>query len=122
MEEGVGDSMPASAPASETQPERYYSESADRSCLAEPLPFAFSGRTAPNRLMKAAMTEQLCTFDIQHPESNGIPTENIERCYERWGRGGIGLILSGNVSMSCRKQLPCKPDCDWEFWQLQVTG
>ncbi|KAF2181521.1 FMN-linked oxidoreductase [Zopfia rhizophila CBS 207.26] len=97
MEETVGYSMPVSMPEPEAKPERYHSEPADRSRLAEPLTFAFSGRTAPNRFMKAAMTEQLCTFDFHHPEDNGIPTKNIERCYERWSRGGIGLILSGNV-------------------------
>lgn len=84
----------------EVGPERYKSEPADRSRLAEPLTFHFSGRTAPNRFMKAAMTEQLCTYDPENHENNGIPTQNIERVYERWGRGGIGLILSGDVSIS----------------------
>ncbi len=103
MEETVGYSMPASMQEPEAQPERYHSEPADRSLLAEPLPFVFSGRTSPNWFMKAAMTEQLCTFNFHHPENNGIPTKNIERCYERWSRGGLGLILSGNVSMFCRQ-------------------
>jgi hypothetical protein len=62
MEETVGYSMPASMPEPEAQPERCHSEPANRSRLAEPLTFALSGRTAPNRFMKAAMTEQLCTF------------------------------------------------------------
>lgn len=87
----------------ETQPERYASEPADRARLAEPLTFPFSGRTTANRLMKAAMTEQLCTYDYHHPENNGIPTKNLERVYERWGRGGIGLILSGNISKVCQE-------------------
>jgi 2,4-dienoyl-CoA reductase-like NADH-dependent reductase (Old Yellow Enzyme family) len=52
--------------------------------------------------MKAAMTEQLCTFDADNPENNGIPTKNIERVYERWGKGGIGLILSGNVMVDVK--------------------
>ncbi|KAI0508956.1 hypothetical protein F5B22DRAFT_638342 [Xylaria bambusicola] len=81
-------------------PPRYESAPADRSRLAEPLKFHFSGRTAPNRFMKAAMTEQLCTYDPENAQNNGIPTENIERVYERWGRGGIGLILSGDVNTS----------------------
>ncbi|KAI1339733.1 hypothetical protein F5Y15DRAFT_407084 [Xylariaceae sp. FL0016] len=84
----------------EEKPERYKSEPADRSRLAEPLTFHFSGRTAPNRFMKAAMTEQLCTYDPLDSSKNGIPTRNIERVYERWGRGEIGLILSGDVSIS----------------------
>ncbi|KAI1202126.1 hypothetical protein F5X97DRAFT_345984 [Nemania serpens] len=81
----------------EVAPPRYRSEAADRARLAEPLRFEFSGRVVPNRFMKGAMTEQLCTFDSQRPENRGIPTKNIERCYERWGRGGIGMILSGNI-------------------------
>lgn len=83
----------------EVAPPRYRSEAADRARLAEPLRFEFSGRVVPNRFMKGAMTEQLCTFDSQRPENRGIPTKNIERCYERWGRGGIGMILSGNISL-----------------------
>ncbi|KAK7968047.1 NADH-dependent flavin oxidoreductase nadA [Apiospora aurea] len=86
--------------AVEVQPPRYKSEPADRSRLAEPLTFHFSGRTVPNRFMKAAMTEQLCTYDPHDATKNGIPTENIRRVYERWGRGGIGLILSGDVGIS----------------------
>ncbi|RYC56917.1 hypothetical protein CHU98_g9285 [Xylaria longipes] len=82
------------------EPERYRSEPADRSRLAEPLTFHFSGRTVSNRFMKAAMTEQLCTYDHNDPEKRGIPTRNIEKVYERWGRGGIGLILSGDVGIS----------------------
>ncbi|KAJ5087781.1 hypothetical protein N7456_011397 [Penicillium angulare] len=84
----------------EAEPKRYTSNPTDRSCLAESLKFHFSGRIAPNRFMKAAMTEQLCTYDHESPKNNGIPTKNIERVYKRWGLGRIGLILSGNVSIS----------------------
>lgn len=81
----------------EQHPVRYTSKPADRSRLAQPLRFHFSGRTAKNRFMKAAMTEQLCTFDPENTKRNGIPTRNIERVYERWSRGSIGVILSGDV-------------------------
>lgn len=67
----------------EEQPPRYKSEPAGRSRLAEPLSFHFSGRTALNRFTKAAMTEQLCTYDPIDSTNNGIPTQNIERIYER---------------------------------------
>jgi 2,4-dienoyl-CoA reductase-like NADH-dependent reductase (Old Yellow Enzyme family) len=86
--------------ASEVQPERYVSEPADRSRLAEPLTFHFSGRTVPNRFMKAAMPEQLCTYDHKNPRNNGIPTDNIVKVYERWGKGQIGMILSGDIGIS----------------------
>lgn len=46
------------------------------------------------------MTEQLCTYDPIDSTDNGIPTQNIYRIYERCGRGGIGLILSGDVGIS----------------------
>lgn len=38
---------------------RYQSESVDARPLGDILRFEFSGRIAPNRFMKAAMTEQL---------------------------------------------------------------
>lgn len=61
----------------EEQPPLHKSEPADRSRLVEPLTFHFSGRTALNRFMKAAMTEQLCTYDPIDSKNNGIPTQNI---------------------------------------------
>jgi len=36
----------------------------DTSALKQPLTFAFSGRTAPNRMLKAPMTERLCVSTI----------------------------------------------------------
>lgn len=54
MEETVSYSMPASMSEPEAEPERYHSEPADRSRLAEPLPFALLRIGS-----KAAMTEQL---------------------------------------------------------------
>lgn len=82
-----------------TVPPRYVSDITDASALAEPLRFHFSGRTAPNRFMKAAMTEQLASWNKEEPQKRGIPTPNLIRVYEKWGAGGIGLILTGNFSM-----------------------
>jgi 2,4-dienoyl-CoA reductase-like NADH-dependent reductase (Old Yellow Enzyme family) len=45
----------------------------------------------PNRLAKAAMSEVLGDPDT------GAPTDALVRLYERWGRGGAGLLLTGNV-------------------------
>jgi hypothetical protein len=39
---------------------RAQSEQVDVAILREPVTFAFSGRTAKNRLLKAPMTERLC--------------------------------------------------------------
>jgi len=49
-----------------------------------------SGATLPNRLAKAAMSEVL-------GDATGAPTEALVRLYERWGRSGAGLLITGNV-------------------------
>lgn len=43
----------------------------------------------PNRLAKAAMTEQLA--------ADGQPTERLERLYARFRDGGAGMVMTGNV-------------------------
>jgi len=57
--------------------------------LAAPLTLR-SGATLPNRLAKAAMSEVL-------GDATGAPTEALVRLYERWGRSGAGLLITGNV-------------------------
>lgn len=76
---------------------RYESEDADASLLGQPLPFAFSGKTAPNRFMKAAMTERISSWDPKNFEARGIPSKNLINVYKRWGEGGMGVVLSGNL-------------------------
>ena len=65
--------------------------------LAQPLRFEFSRRTAPNRFLKAAMTERLSSWDPTNLEARGIPLKNLINVYKRWGEGGPGLILTGNI-------------------------
>jgi len=74
-------------------------ESADVSPapLGEPLHFEFSGLTAQNRLMKAAMSEQLASWDPKNFEARGIPGQELVNVYQKWGEGQYGVILSGNV-------------------------
>lgn len=48
------------------------------------------GVTLPNRIAKAAMSEQLS-------DRHGRPTDTLVRLYSAWGRGGAGLLLTGNV-------------------------
>ncbi|KAF9630223.1 hypothetical protein BFW01_g404 [Lasiodiplodia theobromae] len=76
------------------------SEGAHR--LAEQLNFHFSGRTMKNRLMKAAMAEQLATWDPDSAENSGIPTKELIELYRRWGQGANnwGMIVTGNISIS----------------------
>ncbi|KAL2426022.1 NADH-dependent flavin oxidoreductase nadA [Exophiala dermatitidis] len=77
--------------------ERYPSEIKYASPLAQPLHFEFSGRTAMNRLLKAAMTERLASWDPIHKEKRGIPSANLIRVYQRWGEGQFGVCLTGNI-------------------------
>jgi 2,4-dienoyl-CoA reductase-like NADH-dependent reductase (Old Yellow Enzyme family) len=78
---------------------RFDSEAVDPSPLGQPLPFAFSGQTAPNRFLKAAMTERLSTWDATDKAQRGVPTEQLVNVYRRWGEGGWGTILTGNIMM-----------------------
>ncbi|MEV6225398.1 nitroreductase family deazaflavin-dependent oxidoreductase [Nocardia fluminea] len=57
--------------------------------LSEPLALP-CGQVLPNRLMKAALSEGLGT-------AAGAPDERLERLYSRWGSGGFGLVVTGNV-------------------------
>ncbi|MBT0566350.1 NADH:flavin oxidoreductase/NADH oxidase family protein [Williamsia sp. CHRR-6] len=57
--------------------------------LATPLSLP-CGQVLPNRLMKSALSESLAT------EANS-PDIRLERLYTRWGAGGFGLVVTGNV-------------------------
>lgn len=62
--------------------------------LSQPLTLP-SGLTLPNRLVKAAMTENLA-------DAGGQPTERHERLYRRWAAGGAGLLVTGNLMVDRR--------------------
>lgn len=53
------------------------------------------GTTLPNRIGKSAMSEQLA-------DRVNRPTPELVRLYERWGRGGIGLLITGHVMVDRR--------------------
>ncbi|KHO20235.1 NADH:flavin oxidoreductase [Mycolicibacterium setense] len=61
------------------------------SSIDQPLTLA-CGQTLPNRLMKAGLSEQLS--DRDH-----APTGQLERLYDRWGRSGCALTITGNVTV-----------------------
>ena len=65
--------------------------------LGDPLYFEFSGQTAKNRFLKAAMTEKLSTWHPSELEKRGIPTPELINLYKRWGEGGFGMVLTGNT-------------------------
>ena len=77
--------------------DRYPSDDVSASPLGKPLEFAFSGQTAPNRFLKAAMTERLSSWDPKKLSARGIPSPELINVYKRWGEGGYGTILTGNV-------------------------
>ncbi|MBL4684358.1 MAG: NADH:flavin oxidoreductase/NADH oxidase family protein [Nannocystaceae bacterium] len=57
--------------------------------IGEPLTLP-SGLVLSNRMAKAAMSENLAT-------ANGVPTDALTRLYARLGKGGAGLLITGNV-------------------------
>lgn len=59
--------------------------------LAEPLTLP-NGLVLPNRLIKAAMAEQLGF-------GNHLPNPDLNRVYSVWARGQWGMILTGNVQV-----------------------
>jgi 2,4-dienoyl-CoA reductase-like NADH-dependent reductase (Old Yellow Enzyme family) len=53
------------------------------------------GATVKNRIVKAAMSEQLASL-------TGAPTSELERLYARWAAGGAGMLITGNVMIDQR--------------------
>jgi 2,4-dienoyl-CoA reductase-like NADH-dependent reductase (Old Yellow Enzyme family) len=49
-----------------------------------------NGQTLKNRLVKAAMEENMAT-------ANRAPSEKLISLYRRWSNGGTGLLITGNV-------------------------
>ena len=88
--------------------ERYGIGEVDAAPLAQPLSFHFSGKTAPNRFLKAAMTERISSWSPTDPAARGIPSATLIHAYQRWADGGFGTILTGNIMM--------------EFDQLEAPG
>ena len=49
-----------------------------------------SGITVKNRIAKSALSEGIA-------EVNGRPSEALFNLYDQWGKGGAGILFSGNV-------------------------
>jgi 2,4-dienoyl-CoA reductase-like NADH-dependent reductase (Old Yellow Enzyme family) len=60
--------------------------------LAQPLDLP-SGARLPNRIAKSAMSEVIA-------EASGAPSDRLVRLYDRLGRGGAGLLITGHVIVS----------------------
>ncbi|EKG20669.1 NADH:flavin oxidoreductase/NADH oxidase [Macrophomina phaseolina MS6] len=89
-------------------PTRYSSDDVDASPLGQPLQFPFSGKTAPNRFLKAAMTERLSSWSPTDLPARGVPSAELINVYRRWGEGRYGVILTGNIMI--------------EYDQLEAAG
>jgi len=53
------------------------------------------GVTIPNRIVKSAMSEN-------NADSEGKPSDRIIKLYETWGKGGAGVLISGNVMIDAK--------------------
>lgn len=78
---------------------RHGSPGADPAPLFEPLAYTPSGRTAPNRFLKAATSERLSSWHPKDEAARGIPSKQLITLYRSWGAGGWGQILTGNISI-----------------------
>jgi 2,4-dienoyl-CoA reductase-like NADH-dependent reductase (Old Yellow Enzyme family) len=65
--------------------------------LGKPITLLPSKRIARNRFLKTALTEFLSTFEPNNALTHGIPTDRLVNVYEKFGNGGYGIILTGNV-------------------------
>lgn len=54
-----------------------------------------NGATLPNRLVKAAMEENLSNTNLE-------PDNALWNLYESWARGGVGTMITGNVMVDHR--------------------
>uniref|UniRef100_A0A914CLM7 NADH:flavin oxidoreductase/NADH oxidase N-terminal domain-containing protein n=1 Tax=Acrobeloides nanus TaxID=290746 RepID=A0A914CLM7_9BILA len=71
----------------------------DSYILGEKLFFPTSKRYASNRFLKAALTEKLCIYDKTNLQISGIPSERYINLYSKWGHGGFGVVLTGNIAV-----------------------
>lgn len=65
--------------------------------IADSVTFHYSGKTAPTATLKSAMTERLCSFSEDKPETRGQVSKEYVKLYEEWGKGRIGVIVLGNI-------------------------
>ena len=91
--------------------QRITSEKVDVSPLEQPLEFLPSGKKAPNRFLKAAMTERLSSWDPKELTPRGIPSKELVNVYKRWGEGALGTILTGNIMQVSQDTSQYEPCC-----------
>ncbi len=93
-----------------------------RELLAEPLKLR-CGALLPNRLAKAALSEQL-------GDRRNRPTPELAELYRTWSRGGAGTLITGNVMVDPAAlgeprnvAVPREPDATgFEPWARSADG
>lgn len=45
------------------------------------------------------MSELISSYDAKDVKLSGIPTQRILNLYERFGHGGFGVVLTGNIAV-----------------------
>lgn len=45
------------------------------------------------------MTEKLCLYDKNNLQITGIPPQRYINLYSKWGHGGFGVVLTGNIAV-----------------------
>lgn len=60
------------------------------------------------------MTELLSTFDPENPKKSGIPTEKLVNAYRKWGLGGFGMLITGNIMVDPVGGFP-RANLDFDF-------
>lgn len=78
---------------------RWESDDVDVAPLGKPLTFPFSGKTAPNRFLKAGMSERIASWHPTDISARGIPLDGLINLYKRWGEGGFGIVMTGNIML-----------------------
>ncbi|KAK6757590.1 hypothetical protein RB195_015420 [Necator americanus] len=81
--------------------ERIPAERADPSVLGREIVFS-NGRKAKNCFLKSAMSDGLSTWDPEDLSKRGIPTQELINVYDKWGHGGFGVIVVGNIMVDPR--------------------
>ncbi|CEL53995.1 Artemisinic aldehyde Delta(11(13)) reductase OS=Artemisia annua GN=DBR2 PE=1 SV=1 [Rhizoctonia solani AG-1 IB] len=69
----------------------------DAELLGQSLQMPFSGRVAKSRFFKGATSERLASWHSKDLSTRGVPSDDLVRLYEAWGKAGYGILVTGNV-------------------------
>lgn len=58
--------------------------------------YIIDNETEPHWI-QAAMSERSATWDVEDLSKRGIPTPELINAYDKWGNGGFGVIITGNI-------------------------